>query len=86
MLDLDEASFGAIESPGEVKAAAERSRLLDVLEGLGEATSKQLAEETELPESSVRRHLGALLEQGHVVREGEGKRGDPHRWRPTGDA
>jgi hypothetical protein len=43
-LDLDEATFNAIESPGEVKAAAERSRLLDVLGGLGDATSKQLSE------------------------------------------
>lgn len=84
-LDLDDASFHAIESPGEVKAAAERSKLVEVLGGLGDATSKQLSEETGLPESTVRRHLTMLLEQGHVSRQGQGKRGDPHRWQPAGE-
>jgi DNA-binding transcriptional ArsR family regulator len=84
-LDDDEGGFRAIESPEEVKAAAERERLLDTL-GTGEATSKQLAEESELTDRTVRRHLTTLLEQGHVTREGEGKRGDPHRWRRNEDS
>jgi DNA-binding transcriptional ArsR family regulator len=84
-LNDEEGGFRAIESPEEVKAAAERERLLDML-GTGEATSKQLAEEGELTDRTVRRHLTTLLEQGHVTREGEGKRGDPHRWRRREDS
>ena len=83
-LDDAEGEFRAIDSPEEVKAAAEREGLLDAL-GTGEATSKRLAEETELSDRTVRRHLTTLLEQGHVAREGEGKRGDPHRWRRSED-
>lgn len=83
-LDVDEAAFHAIESPEEVKTAAERLKLLEALDAT-EATSKQLAETTGLPDSTVRRHLNALLEGGHVAREGEGKRGDPHRWRQAGE-
>lgn len=84
-LNDEEGGFRAIESPEEVKAAAERERLLDML-GTGEATSKQLAEESELTDRTVRRHLTTLLEHGHVTREGEGKRGDPHRWRRNEDS
>lgn len=84
-LNEEEGGFRAIESPEEVKAAAERERLLDML-GTREATSKQLAEEGELTDRTVRRHLTTLLEQGHVTREGEGKRGDPHRWRRSEDS
>jgi predicted ArsR family transcriptional regulator len=77
----------AIESPEEVKAAVEQTKIVELLAGLDGASSTAVAEEVELPESTVRRHLNTLLERGHVVREGQGKRGDPFRWRAadTGD-
>jgi DNA-binding transcriptional ArsR family regulator len=71
----------AIESPEEVKAAVEQTRIVEVLAGLDGATSVAVAETIELPDSTVRRHLNVLLERGHVVREGLGKRGNPFRWR-----
>jgi predicted ArsR family transcriptional regulator len=60
-----------------VKAAAERMRVEDVAGG---GTSKEIAEEVELPGPTVRRHLKALQEAGHLERAGSGKRGDPFRW------
>jgi DNA-binding transcriptional ArsR family regulator len=78
-LELDEVNngFTVIESPEQVKAAAERMRVADVAGG---GTSKEIAEEVELPEPTVRRHLKALQEAGHLERAGSGKRGDPFRW------
>jgi predicted ATP-dependent serine protease len=76
-LDENENMYVAIESPEEVKAAAERLRVAEAATG---TTSKKIAEEVELPEATVRRHLTALLESGHVERTGGGKRGDPFRW------
>jgi hypothetical protein len=78
-LELDEVNngFTVIDSPEQVKAAAERMRVADVASG---GTSKEIAEEVELPEPTVRRHLKALQEAGHVERAGSGKRGDPFRW------
>lgn len=80
-LDEEAAAFVAIESPEEVKAALEQTRIVEVLAGLDGATSAAVAETIELPDSTVRRHLNVLLERGHVVREGQGKRGNPFRWR-----
>jgi hypothetical protein len=79
-LELDEVNdgFAVIESPEQVKAAAERMRVADVAGG---GTSKEISEEVELPEPTVRRHLKALQEAGHLERAGSGKRGDPFRWR-----
>jgi hypothetical protein len=78
-LELDEVNngFTVIESPEQVKAAAERMRVADVAGG---GTSKEIAGEVELPEPTVRRHLKALQEAGHLERAGSGKRGDPFRW------
>ena len=70
----------AIESPEEVKAAVEQTRIVEVLAGLDGATSATVAEAIEISDSTVRRHLNVLLERGHVIREGQGKRGDPFRW------
>jgi len=78
-LELDELNngFTPIESPEQVRAASERLRVADAASG---GTSKEMAEEVELPEPTVRRYLKTLLESGHVERSGSGKRGDPYRW------
>ena len=83
-LELDEVNngFTVIESPDQVKAAAERMRVADVAVG---GTSKEIAEAVELPEPTVRRHLKALQEAGHLERAGSGKRGDPFRWTRVAD-
>jgi hypothetical protein len=81
-LDEHENTFLPIESPEEVKAAAERERIVAVLTGDG-ATSKEIAAEVELPEATVRRHLNTLLELDHAVRTGAGKRNNPYRWLPA---
>ena len=74
--------YVAIESPEEVKVTSERLRVAEAATG---ATSKEIAEEVELPEPTVRRHLTALLESGHVERVGAGKRNDPFRWTRSGE-
>jgi hypothetical protein len=81
-LDEHENTFLPIESPEEVKAAAERERIVAVLTGDG-ATSKEIAAEVELPEATVRQHLNTLLELDHAVRTGAGKRNNPYRWLPA---
>ena len=64
-----------------VRVEAERERVRETVETLGEATVGQVAQTTELPERTVRRHL-EKLEGEELARAGEGKRGDPFRWRP----
>jgi hypothetical protein len=85
-VELDEhaSEFISIDSPEEVKAAADQARIVEALFELGDATSSIVAEATELPDATVRRHLNMLLERERVAREGKGKRGDPFRWRSAG--
>jgi DNA-binding transcriptional ArsR family regulator len=79
-LDDEQGVFTLIEHPEEVKAAVERERILETVAALDEATADRVAEEVDLPQATVRRHLGVLRDNGDVVREGKGKRGDPFRW------
>ena len=80
-LELGEHGFEPIESPEQVKADAERLRVLDALENLDEpATADQLGEELEIPKRAARRYLSELLEKGLVARAGAGKRNDPFTW------
>jgi predicted ArsR family transcriptional regulator len=66
--------------PEEVKAAAQRERVLSVVATLEEnATSKEIAAKVELPEPTVRRYLKTLLEGEHFVRTGEGRKNDAYR-------
>jgi DNA-binding transcriptional ArsR family regulator len=81
-LDDEQCVFTLIEHPEEVKAAVERERILDAVVAFDGATADKIAEEVELPPATVRRHLGVLRDNAHVVQEGKGKRGDPFRWRP----
>jgi hypothetical protein len=86
-LELDEqtSEFVAIDSPEEVKAEADRAKVAETLAELGDATSNTVAEQIGFPDATVRRHLNTLLERGQVARDGEGKRGDPFRWRTVSD-
>jgi predicted ATP-dependent serine protease len=71
------------ESRGDsftARADAMRAQVLDVVQTLGEATTKKVADEAGLSERNTRRHLEWLLEAGTIAREGKGRRGDPHRW------
>ena len=81
-VELDEHGFEPIESPEQVKADAERERLLAVLDELTEPmTAQALGEELDLPKSTVHRHLRALHDRGLVARDGGGKKNDPYTWR-----
>jgi DNA-binding transcriptional ArsR family regulator len=82
-LDIDEGMFRRIERPEEVKADVDRERILQLLAELGEATANTVADEAELPEPTVRRHLKMLRERELVTRTGAGKKGDPHLWQAT---
>jgi predicted ArsR family transcriptional regulator len=55
------------------------------LVALGEATGDAIADDVDLPKATVRRYLKTLRDDGRVVREGNGKRGDPYRWRALED-
>jgi DNA-binding transcriptional ArsR family regulator len=79
-LDDEQATFTLIEHPEEVKAAVERERILEAVAALDDATADKIADEVDLPQATVRRHLAVLRDQRHVTRAGKGKRGDPFRW------
>jgi DNA-binding transcriptional ArsR family regulator len=81
-LELDEHGFRAIESPEQLKADRERERVLHMLEEAGESTAERIAEELDMPKSTVRRHLATLRDRGVAARTGHGKRNDPYLWRP----
>jgi predicted transcriptional regulator len=68
---------------GDVEALRERLDADRVLTALGTewATAEEIAEEIDMPPSTVRKRLGALHGQGRIDRDGEGKRGRPFRFR-----
>jgi hypothetical protein len=67
-----------------VRGAAERKRIEEALEALGQATSKDVADHADMPEPSARRYLNEMHERGELEREGRGVRGSPHLWSPKG--
>jgi hypothetical protein len=80
VFELGEAGYKACGDLSQVKADGDRSLLLAALEQLGEATTKELHEEAEIPEATVRERMTELFAQERIGRLGEGKRGDPYRW------
>jgi hypothetical protein len=80
VVELEAAGYRACGDLNQVKAEGDRSLLLAALDACGEATSKQLHEETAIPDATVRERLNELLAQEKVARLGEGKKGDPYRW------
>jgi predicted ATP-dependent serine protease len=82
-VQLDEHGFVRIESPEQVRGDAERDRVLTVLEQADvPTTADAIAAELELPKSTIRRHVGTLLDRGAVIRTGAGKKNDPYLWSP----
>lgn len=61
--------------------AGEEKRI--ILESLTdeETSSNNLAETTNIPDSTVRKRLAELFELGSVDRSGLGKKGDPYQWK-----
>jgi predicted ATP-dependent serine protease len=62
------------------KAEEEAESILSALDGLGSATTDDLAETSELHPSKVRRHASKLFEAERIGRTGSGKRNDPFVW------
>jgi hypothetical protein len=77
---LDGDTYQAEGTTLAVRAEAERARVLEAVETLGEATVAQLTDD-ELGERAARRHLDELVAAGTLERVGAGRRGDPFRWR-----
>jgi putative DNA primase/helicase len=79
-LELTDDAYVDRGDAGALRERLERDKVLAVLssEPIG---SQELAEATEIPEATVRRRLGDLLEQGTVERVGEGRKGSPYRWK-----
>ncbi len=77
MLTLDECRFlGTVEEHAE---EAEKQRILDEL-GPKPIETDMIAAATEIPPSTVRKRLAALLSEGKVHREGSGKSKHPYVW------
>jgi hypothetical protein len=77
---LDGNDYQAEGTTLAVRADAERERVREAVETLGEATAAQVAD-GDVSERAARRHLDALAEEGRLERFGGGKRGDPFLWR-----
>ncbi len=85
-VELGDNGYTAVDDPAEVKVQAERAEVLEAVRAAGEPmTSRQIAEDLEKQEASVRRYLNDLLEREAVTREGKGVKGNPHRWRLARD-
>lgn len=75
---------GGYEAKGELAgaaAAAEGERIAAELTAMGEATAEELAASSALSKPTVQRHLNGLRAAGRLTRSGDGKKGDPYRWR-----
>jgi predicted ATP-dependent serine protease len=81
VLTLGEDGYEAQGSTEAVRENEERRRIIDALTGRTEAlNAEELHQETEIAESTVRRRCQALTDDGGLLREGRGVKGDPHRW------
>lgn len=71
------------EPPALPPPPAHMASVVDVLRraGHGGLTRKAIQEQTGLAEATLHRYLLALVEGGHLTREGKGVSGDPHVWR-----
>lgn len=76
--ELGENGYVAIDLAAK-RSETEQATLLDALASLGQATQAEIAERTGLPKGTVSTRLGEL--DGLVIREGEGRKGDPYRYR-----
>ena len=63
-----------------LKSKAHSTQLLEALVDAPHSTYADLTSATGIPRATVHKLLGALADQGQVVREGKGTRGDAHRW------
>ena len=84
--ELGDDGFLPISDVAEKKADAERAQVMDELERHEEPVSvDKLAENlAELGKRALRRRLTELRDQGHAIRTGEGKKGDPYLWAAAG--
>jgi hypothetical protein len=62
------------------RAEEQCRRILTALDELGSADVKDLADATELTESTARRYANQLFKQEQIGRTGAGKSGDAHIW------
>jgi len=83
ILEMDE-PIGRITLAGTVRAAhlaGMEQRVLEVLRKAGEMSTDELRDAAAASKNDVVDALAALMAQGSVVRDGNGKKGDPYRYR-----
>ncbi len=73
-VDLTEDGYRACGNEEAVKVQVEKSRTWDALCALEESDAKAVAELVEVSDSTARRRLNELVEEGYAQRSGEGKR------------
>lgn len=64
----------------EVKRQAEVEEVVRLVEAEPGSTAEELADSSDVATATVKRKLRDALEDGHVTREGSGRKGDPYRW------
>ena len=81
-VDLDEhrSEYVAIDSPEEVKTAADLERILAAVGDVHDAAA--IAADLDMKAATVRRRLKTLRERGLVRRDGTGRKGSPFLWFP----
>jgi hypothetical protein len=83
---LAEDGFTVLGDTRAAVAAAERQRLLAAVQAQPGSTTDDLAEAAGMPRATAHKRLVELRNAGQVERAGDGRRGAPHTWWPTGDS
>ncbi len=77
---LTDDGYVALGDSESAKSEDERERVEATIKELDGATTDEVAEASDLPKATVRRHATRLFEKERVGRTGAGKKGDPHVW------
>ena len=85
LIDLIEDEYQVLGTPDEVGKLAALTKIREAL-GPEPMDTKTLTKEAGLKERETRRALEELFEKNEVIREGEGKRGDPYTYRVPSDS
>jgi hypothetical protein len=71
--------YTVIGTPQQFNQASQQVEIAKILDQIPK-TLEEIKEQSGI-KTNARQALDALVEAGHAVREGEGVKGDPHKWR-----
>jgi hypothetical protein len=79
-IELTDDRYEARGDTETVRTELETTKIVNEILGAGQATTKDLADALDIPQSTVRRRCQELFSSERIGRTGSGKRNDPHVW------